>query len=444
MKKELTIYFHFLWMLLFLVRGYGQTDRIIGEIATVDTGIIKILNIYPDSFPGVSVVFKAETQTGEPFWNLSKSDLLVTENSEKCEVTSLTQISKVKPINIAIVVDHSGSMLYDYSLYFQAPGSYVPPIHNAKEAVLSFVSSFDFDKDYISIIGFSTRVTERLPLTKDIATINETVGKMIADSSTALYDAIVAGTEELSQAEGVNVVVALTDGHDNSSTVEWSNFIKSVRRSEVPVYVVGLGNANSDSLKIVCSSSNGKYYYTKSSGSLDSIYTQISQEIQAFYDLKYDSPNLSSIDTVREIELAFDIDSLYQIADSRTMSLPEEVIRYLGEKEETERTLFVGGIVLASLLLAGILFYSFTRSRASLLKIQNIYPNPSTGIVTLEGNNLKGEVRITNNSGQLVKSFELIEGEKSIDLSELSNGSYYISILDDNKLSKAVPIVIRK
>src|SRR5688572_5608840 len=82
----------------------GQTQIVKGNLSTVDTADLTILNIYPDSFPNVSVVFKAETRKGEPVWNLTVEKMIVKENAQNCDVISLEQISKYKPINLGIVI----------------------------------------------------------------------------------------------------------------------------------------------------------------------------------------------------------------------------------------------------------------------------------------------------------------------------------------------------
>jgi Ca-activated chloride channel homolog len=161
----------------FSLYATGQSKKVNGKLATADTADLTILNIYPDSFPNISVVFRAETRKGEPVWNLSKEKMTVTENQKMCTVVSMEQISKNQPINLGIVIDHSGSMqqdnsilydkngnaLYDYDENYNIilPKGYKAPIENAKNAVKKFVGSFDTKKDFISITGFSSVVDKK-------------------------------------------------------------------------------------------------------------------------------------------------------------------------------------------------------------------------------------------------------------------------------------------
>ena len=53
----------------------AQPDLVHGNIFAVDTVELSILGVYPDSFPTVSVVFKAETPQRKPIWNLMVEDM---------------------------------------------------------------------------------------------------------------------------------------------------------------------------------------------------------------------------------------------------------------------------------------------------------------------------------------------------------------------------------
>jgi Ca-activated chloride channel family protein len=374
MKKTTII----LISITFSLWTFGQTDKVKGELSTIDTADLTILNIYPDSFPNVSLVFKAETRKGEPVWNLTKEKMQVTENSQNCDVLTVDQISKNKAINLGIVIDHSGSMIQDVSQLYDKDGnplfsydaynnlilpkSYISPIDNAKKAVKKFVSSFDSEKDFISIIGFSRTVDRELPLTQNITAINAIVDSMQADFSTALYDAMQAGIDQIKDADGVKVLVVLTDGQDNSSLSQWNDVVGKANREDIPIYLIGLGDVNQDIMEQIAESTNGKFYYTESS-SLNTVYAEISKQVQAFYNLVYSSPNFSSADSTRQIELSFDIDSVFLLKKPSTLNLPTEVIAFLKEKEQKKKYMLNGGIASAIIIAAGVILFYYRRKK---------------------------------------------------------------------------------
>src|SRR5690554_7868379 len=101
---------------IFVLAGltcFGQTENIQTEIRADNIFDLSIIKVYPDSFPNVSVVFQAKNKYGKPLWTLDKSEIQVKENYQDCEVLRLLNISKDKPINIGLVFDHSGSMVYN-------------------------------------------------------------------------------------------------------------------------------------------------------------------------------------------------------------------------------------------------------------------------------------------------------------------------------------------
>src|SRR4030095_13647301 len=128
----------------------GQ-EKVKGRIYT-DSATLKIVNIYPDSFPAVSVVFTAETYNGEPVWQLTKEKMRVKENEQSCKVVDLQLVSKMRPINLGIVIDHSSSMLDDstgYSQFYRFNIPYRSPLDNAKAAIKKFIIGFDSSKDLV-------------------------------------------------------------------------------------------------------------------------------------------------------------------------------------------------------------------------------------------------------------------------------------------------------
>jgi Ca-activated chloride channel family protein len=373
---------HILFFILLcqITNVHSQTNEVNTSISISDTADIVVLSVFPDSFPNVSVLFKAETRNNEPIWNLEKSKMLVKEDDESCNIISLEQVSKNKPINIGVVFDHSGSMqisdsiskdtlamlrlMYGapFSLIF--PDNYVAPIDNAKKAVNEFVESFNSNKDYISLIGFSSVVDTRLPLSQDIANVKSVINSFKAERSTALYDAMMESIESVSDANGIKVLVVLTDGNDNSSNSTWHDVVKEASKDEIPIFIIGLGDVNVDTLQAIADSTKGQFYYTEKSESLASIYSDISKQVQAFYSLVYRSPNLAAADTSRQIELSFEIDSLYLMPNSTKMELPEEVITYMAKKERERSYYIKGGVAAVVVVSIGVLLLYFRRKSA--------------------------------------------------------------------------------
>ena len=164
--------------------------------------------------------------------------------------------------------------------------------------------------------------------------------------------------------------------------------------------------------------------------------------MQSYYNLVYTSPNLSSEDSTRKIELSFDVDSTYLVTNPETINLPAEVLAYMDNKEKKKEYLLDGGIALAILIAAGTLFFFFAAKRKDKPVINKLYPNPTKGIINVEFESPSGELQIINLNGQTLKTIEISGNEVQVDLSQFGGGNYIAIIQADGQRSNAVKFII--
>lgn len=474
----------FLHIVLFLpLIGLGQSKKIQAGISTKDSAKLSILGVYQDDFPNISVVFRAEKKNGNPVFGLSKKDLTVLENEEECQVISIQELSKQKPINIGIVLDHSGSMDYDegqlqrlgYDIFdlpidaqglIEFPKGYVKPITLAKSALLEFVESFNFKKDNISVVGFSSKVDRTIGLTNNVGKIKRNIRTMKTDGSTAFYDAIIAGLKQLNGADGMNVIVALTDGNDNSSYASLVQTINEAKQMDIPVYIVGLGDVNRAMLSQIATETGGQFFYANSAKSLNAIYEKISEKLQSFYDLVYLSPNLSMGSWDRSLEISFVKEGQNTVSEIENFTIDSMAIAYIKQKnleakqrEEAARTeaekaeeaqenaILNSGIGIAALLIVGgIIFYFSPKKSKPQLSITKVYPNPTANNVSIEIQNnraMEGKLYVFDMQGNQVL-LQDIGSKAEINLSALSNGTYLLRASFDDCQSESIRVVVQK
>ena len=464
----------------------GQEEKKIkGNITSKDVNI-SILGVYQDDFPNVSVVFRAEKSNGNPVFGLKKKDMTVKENDENCQVISIQELSKQKPINIGIVLDHSGSMQFDerqinqlgYDIselpvdeygYYSFPKGYVQPITLAKNALLEFVESFNFDKDNIGVVGFSSTVDYQLGLTNQSGKIKRKIRSMKSDGSTAFYDAILASLKQVENADGVNVVVALTDGNDNSSYSNINTVINKAKSIDIPVYIVGLGDVNQRELEQLATATGGQFYFANSAKSLSLIYEKISEKLQSFYDIVYQSPNLENNSTERSIEISFLNEGNKVVSEEECFTLDSNAVVYITKKqaealqktqEEAQRIeqqkleaenqnqmLVNGGIgIMAVLVAGGILFYFARRTSKTTICIAKVFPNPTADKVTVEVSNVgqeQGILHVFDLQGNQVHE-QAIGNREEVDLSHLANGTYILKGEFGDKVTEGVKVIVQK
>jgi Ca-activated chloride channel family protein len=444
--------------------------KVLGEITTKDTAKLSILGVYQDQFPKVSVVFRAEKTNGNPVFGLGINDMSVRENGDQCEVVSLREISQKKPINIGAVLDHSGSMQFDekqlidlgFNPYYDYDGEgnpiwpkgYKAPIDVAKTALISFVDQFNFSKDKMSVVGFSTKVDKILKLSDNKKKINKMINSMKADDLTAFFDALIEGMQQIRDADGLSVVVALTDGNDNRSKNGYEDVVKLSKELNIPVYLIGLGDVNADSLQMLADATNGEFFYAKSASALSDIYGKISSKLQAFYDMVYTSPNLDTSSLERTLEISFLKDGIHLITEEERFQIDESTKTYIRKKEEQMRQakleeeeqqelLLYGGILSCALLAGGLLFYIARKKKKPTLEISKVYPNPTDGVVHIEINNNEAEegvLFIMDNQGVLIKQVA-VTTKSTLDLIDLPSGIYMLSVNFQGVPSKAVKLI---
>ena len=459
----------FLHLVLFLpLIGLSQSKKIQAGISTKDSAKLSILGVYQDDFPNISVVFRAEKKNGNPVFGLSKKDLTVLENEEECQVISIRELSKQKPINIGIVLDHSGSMDYDegqlqrlgYDMFdlpydaqglIEFPQGYVKPITLAKSALLEFVESFNFKKDNISVVGFSSKVDRTLELTNNVGKIKRNIRTMKTNGTTAFYDAIIAGLKQLNGAEGMNVIVALTDGNDNASYASLVQTINEAKQMDIPVYVVGLGDVNRATLSQIATETGGQFFYANSAKSLHAIYEKISEKLQSFYDLVYLSPNLSKGSWDRSLEISFVKEGQNVVSEIEHFTIDSTAIAYIKQKnleakqreeaarveaeeaaeaEAQEKAILNSGIGIAALLVAGGIIFYFSRKKSKpQLAITKVYPNPTSDFLfidTIEKQIQK--IEFFDLQGRLIKTINENKDKYQIDISNLQSATYLVKL----------------
>lgn len=312
-----------LFSLAFSLNLFSQTD-VSGGIISHDTARVSVIRIYPDSFPNVSVIFKAETPSGKPIWNLTDTSISIVEDNQPCKIISLEKVSKNISVNTSLVIDHSGSMSEDKPLrdwmaslppsafknvtytmrqytngevdsddpivIRQSPPTpdwYHTPFWYAQRAALDYIATINAAKDSVSIVAFSQEVDKVLSLTTDHNVLSSTINSLSPNGGTALYDAIDRALEGLNHADGIKAVIVMTDGEDNSSHKSLASVIAKAKKFGIPVFVIGLGDVNKKVLNRIANSTGGVAYFTDKKEELSSIYQMISKRIQSVYEVIY-------------------------------------------------------------------------------------------------------------------------------------------------------------
>lgn len=157
---------------------------------------------------------------GVPVTGLTAADFIVREEGQEREV-GLTLTPSGAPLDIALVLDLSGSMA-------RTPW---------RQRATGFLLSLNPRQDCVFLMGFSSGVGGSIWGRPNDSSMVDTINQTRTGGGTALYDAVVAATNELALASGVELAALFsTDGIPFTETLEIeSSLAAPVRTGECPV-----------------------------------------------------------------------------------------------------------------------------------------------------------------------------------------------------------------
>lgn len=449
------VIFSLIALLLFTLNSRAQEEKsVLTQLSTADTAQISILGTYPDSFPNIEVVFRAEHKSGGPLWGLQPHDLEVKENGKLCNVLSLEPVSDRASITVGLVIDQSSSMEIGAFKSEKTGVRTVPPIDAAKLSVKEFIDGFDLEKDFLCITGFSHKIMLQTKVLQDQDALTQAVDTLETHGATAFYDGLYSQLNVLESAKGLRVLIALTDGKDNYSIVNRADVTQKALEMDIPIYVVGLGEINKGSLTSLADTTNGQFFYARTANSLNGIYQKIRERVQSFYSLKYESTNLASSDSLRTLKFEFSHAEVYTETDGAEFELPESVKDYLQANEADVRSesdipykIVGAGAFMVLLLAGGTLEYKRrlkSKTNAESPLITSLYPNPTTGPVNIDLSGGDGILHVYNSQGALVGNEQLQNGLNQLDLSRLESGNYFLKVTNGTAVHDVGQLVLSK
>ena len=173
----------------------------------------------------------------------------------------------------------------------------------ARAAALEFLRRMG-PQDRISVILFGESVQVSQPLTQSSRSVAASiVGAEPTGMGTAFRDSLLMAVRQLAiQSDGVvqqgggradarRVVVALTDGLDNSSVTDLDTVVRAARSYGVSLVLVAVGrDAVLDDLRFLARETGGAVVEAPASGDLTRLYAGIAASLQSEYRLRYTSP----------------------------------------------------------------------------------------------------------------------------------------------------------
>jgi Ca-activated chloride channel family protein len=191
------------------------------------------------------------------------------------------------PVSIALVVDNSGSM------------SKKRPSVN--KSALDLIAASN-PQDEAFVVNFSDEAFIDQEFTADVNKLRDGLSHLESRGGTALYDAVVASADKLvaDAKRPKQVLILITDGEDNASTLNLEQTIRRVQQLSGPViYSIGLlfGDEMSHAevrharraLEMLSTETGGIAFFPKSIEQIDQIAAEVARDIRNQYTLGYHS-----------------------------------------------------------------------------------------------------------------------------------------------------------
>lgn len=231
--------------------------------------------------------------------NLKKDNFQVFEDGVKQNIISFQHTDL--PVSIALVVDNSGSM------------SKKRPAVN--KAALDLVEASN-PEDEAFVVNFSDEAYIDQDFTSTVAKLRDGLSHIESRGGTALYDAVVASADKLvaDAKRPKQVLVIITDGEDNASTLTLDQTIRRVQELSGPeIYCVGLlfGDEMSRAevrharraLELLSNETGGIAFFPKSIDQIDEIAAEVARDIRSQYTIGYHSTKPTSEPGFRRIQV---------------------------------------------------------------------------------------------------------------------------------------------
>jgi Ca-activated chloride channel family protein len=272
--------------------AFTNDDTASGNLSRQDSG-----QAAPADIEGVSLHVTVLDSKHQTVQNMEKEDFTILEDGVPQTLLSFQHADI--PVSIALVIDQSGS------IFKKRP--------SVNQFALNFIAASN-PGDEAFVVNFADHAYIDQGFTSDPGLLRNALSQGKCYGGTALYDAIVASANKLSSdaRNSKKVILVITDGLDNASTLNLGQAIQRVQQLSGPViYSVGLlfdeGIHFADTrfgrraLDLLSAQTGGLAFFPKSLGQMDQIASEVASDIRTQYTLTYHSTKPSTQPGLRKI-----------------------------------------------------------------------------------------------------------------------------------------------
>ena len=216
--------------------------------------------------------------------NLAQDDFTVFDNEKPQPVVYFD--NSIRPINVVVMLDTSGSMTLTIDLLKQA----------AEQFLLRLLP-----EDKARVGAFNDKIQFNARWSNDRDQLITDAKNLDFGNGTRLWDAAAASLDELKAVDGRKVILLFTDGDDTESRVRLGTVMDRARAEEVMIYAIGLESKflgqttkPDGGLRKIAEETGGGYFELKRAADLASTFTKVAQELHSQYVIGFTPTQLDN------------------------------------------------------------------------------------------------------------------------------------------------------
>jgi Ca-activated chloride channel family protein len=264
----------------------------------------------------VNLTFTAVDRNNRVISNIGQEEVTVLEDGRPQPLFTFKRETTL-PINIAILMDLSGSQEYTFPQEKSAAGEFLRSILRPGKdsaAILTFQDDVDLVQGLTSRVDTLNRAFDEIQYARRFSAASS------RRQATALYDAIyITADEVLARDAGRSAVsddsitrravILLTDGVDNASSRKIDEAIDRAWRAGVVIYAIGIGDrfrfegVREDILRRLSEETGGRAYFPHGPDELLDNFRQVESELRSQYLVAYSPSNSAKDGRFRRIEV---------------------------------------------------------------------------------------------------------------------------------------------
>ncbi len=233
---------------------------------------------------------------GKMMTNLDRNAFKVFENGQPQEVKVFRR--EDVPVSLCIIIDDSGSMMTKRS--------------RVEAAAVAMVRESN-PQDEVCIVNFNDDAYLDVPFTSDPHKMELGLARIDSRGGTAMRDAINMSLDYTKSAakKDKKVLMVITDGNDNASSVSLENVVRRAYQTDTLVYAIGLftDEEKHDAVKArralneLTGATGGLAFYPKEVNEVQSLAVEIAKDIRSQYTIAY-TPSIQQLDgSYRQIKV---------------------------------------------------------------------------------------------------------------------------------------------